>query len=188
MGGFLLKCAGCALIALTLSSCSAGSIPFSGSKQVNFDTGYTVNADISCGEFKAKADITRKAENSWEFQFTEPKQLMGMKLSLDDGVMTAKLGSFSISADDSGVYNTLPKIISQAVDTMPDMPAESLTEEEGVLTAETEFNGQRVVITAAKDTGNLISLKCPYYKLTVHFSEQAKLGDLGTEEVVIIEE
>ena len=86
------------------------------------------------------------------------------------------------------MYSALPEIISRAVDKLPEIAQESMTEKDGVLTAETDFNGERVIITAAKDTGELISLKCPSYKLSVHFSNQAASADLATEEVMLLEE
>lgn len=173
--------------AFSLSGCSA-SLPFNGNRSVSFDKSYTVNADISCGDLKAKAEVTRKGAEEWEFCFTEPKELMGLSFSLDKAGITAKLGALSVTAESNGVYSQLPKIIAQAVDRLPELAQETMTEEDGVLTAQTEFNGKKVIITAAADTGELISLKCPYYKLAVHFSGQADAGDLSTEEIVIIEE
>lgn len=179
--------AACAFLSLTMCSCSAGKLPFGTEKATDFDTSYAVTADITCGELEAKADITRKAANEWEFCFTEPKELMGICLTLDESGITAKLGALSVSAEPTGVYSALPEIIASAVDKLPNVAQESMTEQDGVLTAQTEFNGQRVIITAANDTGELISLKCPYYKLAVHFSNQTATP-FSTEEIAIIEE
>lgn len=183
----------CVSLAILLGACSSGKMPFSPSKQVDFDSGYTVSADITCGKLDAKADITRNGKNDWEFTFSEPKALMGLTLHLTDGEMSANLGGLNVSAQPKGVYASLPGIIAQAVDKLPEIQ-ESMTEKDGVLTAESEFDGQKVIITAAGDSGELISLKCPYHKLSVHFSEQQKISPPETKdpasdsEVMIIEE
>ncbi len=183
--GFI-KCAAAVLLAGMMCGCKDGNIPFTGSKKTDFDTGYSVTADITCGKLSATADVTRNSTNDWLFCFTEPKELMGLTLCLDDAGMTVKLGALSVSADISQEYSALPEIIAKAVDKLPELTEDNMTEKDGVLTAETDFNGQRVIITAAKDTGELISLKCPYYKLAVHFSGQSP--EAATEEIVLIEE
>ncbi|MBS7369226.1 MAG: hypothetical protein KIG62_03635 [Oscillospiraceae bacterium] len=181
----------CAGIFGTLCGCSSGKLPFSDGKQTDFDTGYTVTADITCGDLEAKADITRHGKDDWEFSFTEPKELMGLNITVDAENITASLGDLSVSAEPKGVYSSLPKIISYAVDKLPEL-TQSMTESEGVLTAQSEYEGEKVVITAAKDTGALISLKCPYHKLSVRFSNQERVQPSResnpADEVKIIEE
>lgn len=172
--------------AAALCGCSA-NLPFT-PKAANFDTRYSVNADITCGELEASAEVRRAGSGSWEFCFTEPQQLSGLTLSLDEGGLSASLGALSFSVDPNEVYTMIPDIISAAVDTLPEVQQGSLSEEDGVITLTTQFADKPVTITAAKDTGELISLKCPYYKLAVYFSGQEELVETveETEELILI--
>ena len=174
----VLMCGGCA------GSGCAASLPFSA--ETDFDTAYTVTAQIICGELEAVAEVTRSGGGRWDFSFTEPQELMGITISLDEDGYTASLGGLSFSAEDNPVYSTVPDIISAAVDSLSDVPSESISEQDGVLTIDTEYDGRRVTVTAASDSGELISLKCPYHKLAVYFSEQNAV--LETEECGLVED
>lgn len=182
-GAKILIC-GAALTALC--GCAAG-LPFAAPKTADFDTRYSVNADITCGELEASAVVKRAGSGNWEFKFTEPKQLSGLTLSLGEEGLTAGLGALSFSVDPSEVYAMIPDIVSAAVDTLPELQEGSVSEQDGVITLATQFGEKPVTITAAKDTGELISLKCPYYKLAVYFSGQTELIEtVETQEPVLI--
>lgn len=164
-----LALCGCSII---LSGCS-DSIPFVQTKP-DFSSGYTISAEINCGKLEAAADISYNAENDWEFTFTEPKSLAGMKLRLDEGGLSGALGALEFSVDENSQYTLLPEIISKAVEALAKTPAEKRTVSDGIITVETSFNEQPVTITA-DTSGKLISLKCPYYSLSVNFSNQNKI-------------
>lgn len=166
--------------------CAAG-LPFAAPKTADFDKRYSVNADITCGELEASAQVKRTGSGSWEFCFTEPKQLSGLTLTLNEDGLTAGLGALTFNVEPNEVYAMVPDIVSAAVDTLPELQEGSVSEQDGVITLNTQFGEKPVTITAAKDTGELISLKCPYYKLAVYFSDQTELVEtVETEEPVLI--
>lgn len=169
----------------------ADSLPFT-EKPAYHEKNCTMNAEISCGELSAQAKVTRRGEGEWEFAFTEPKELMGVVVTLGDEGVTASLGALSVTSEPSAVYNMLPQIIARAVDALPDTPADKISEEDGILTLENECADGKVVVTAQKSTGNLITLKCPYQRLAVCFSDIAdelceSSEDAEVDEVRIIE-
>ena len=176
----------CGAVMAAMCGCSAG-LPFTAPKTADFDTRYSVNADITCGELEASAEIKRTGSGSWQFCFTEPKQLSGLTLSLNEDGLTAGLGALSFNVEPNEIYTMIPDIVSAAVDTLPEVQDGSLSEEDGIITLTTQFGEKPVTVTAAKDTGELISLKCPYYKLAVYFSGQTELVEtVETEETVFI--
>lgn len=161
---------------LTLCGCSA-KLPFTQNRTADFDTCYTVTADITCGELEATADVKRSGNGEWEFCFTEPKELSGLTLTLSENGLTANLGALSFTTESNSAYTLVPEIISQVVDGLSEAQTDSISEEEGVVTVKTDIGGKNVTITASKDTWELISLKCPYYQLAVYFSGQTELPD-----------
>lgn len=162
--------AGTAAAVIALSGCS-GKIPFT-DRRLDFNKSYTVCAEIDCDRLKAKADVTRAAAQDWQFVFTEPKELKGMTLSYNSGVLSGALGELSFSADDNTQYAMLPEIIASSVDMLSAIPTESLLKEDGAVVAEPTFDGEKVTVTMDEKTGNLVSLKCPHYQLAVTFSDQ----------------
>ena len=171
-----------------LCGCENAAMPFA-EKLAYQEKNCTMNAEISCGELSAQAKVTRLAKGEWEFAFTEPKELMGVAVKLSDEGVTASLGALSVTAEPSSVYNMLPQIIARAVDALPDTPADKITEADGVLTLENECADGKVVVMAKKSTGDLISLKCPYQRLAVHFTEitDEVCETADTEEVRLVE-
>ncbi len=147
----------------------------------DFDKSYQMSAQIDYGSYSAAADITRSGKDNWQFCFSEPSYLMGMELTLADGTLTASLGDISITADKNDVYTMLPEVISAALDTLPSAAAESITENEGVLTITTDVLGDKTVVTA-DSSGNLLTLKCPSKQLSVKFSEQEEIAVTETAE------
>lgn len=158
-------------------------------KAPSFDTTYKVCADITYDDLTAKANVTRRGADDWVFSFTEPKQLNGVTLSLNADGWSAKLGGLSFNVGDSDMYTLIPEVIGGSIDMLAGSTGEGYTSSDGVLTADAEFDGKKVTVTANERNGDLISLKCPYHKLTVSFSEQQPFtprdpseGGLVTEE------
>ncbi|MCM1167387.1 MAG: hypothetical protein NC299_10140 [Lachnospiraceae bacterium] len=164
--------------------CGCSKLPFNPltPSKPSFDGTYTVCADIVCGELSAKADITRNGASDWVFSFTEPKQLNGITMSLGENGWSAKLGELSFAVDDSGVYTLIPEVIGASVDSLSALANESLSSEDGVLTADAEFGGKKVTISANERSGELISLKCPYHKLSVSFTKQQPFTPFDPEQ------
>ncbi|MBE6902842.1 MAG: hypothetical protein E7478_10225, partial [Ruminococcaceae bacterium] len=129
---------------LLLSGCSNNEL-FNKTKP-DFDKSYTTSAEIRYGDLSATCDITRKSAGNWTFDFTEPDHLMGMQLSLSEDGVTAQLGELSVTADSSTVYQLIPDIIAQSVDTLAQVSTDSITADENdVLTINTEINGKNVI-------------------------------------------
>lgn len=167
------------LIPLFLCGCAAESLFKPTAPE--FDTSYQMDADLNFGDFSAGADITRYGDGNWEFLFTEPQYLNGMKLNLSEEDITASLGNLNVTAPRNDMYKLVPDIISSAVDSLNDIAAESMTEEEGVLTINTEVDGKKVIVTSTKD-GELLTLLCPFHKVSVKFGEQTPLVTIQTIE------
>lgn len=168
-------------ISLLLCGCSADKL--FRQKAPDFDTSYTIDAEITYGDHKTTAQVTRYAKSNWEFCFTEPSVLMGMKLSLSDEGITASLGDLDISTETSSFYQMIPGIIANCIDVLPEITPENITENEGTLTLTHEADGTRTIITTDK-SGCLMTLKCPKHHLSVKFSEQTPTESFETSETV----
>ncbi len=168
--------------AIMLTGCEAVS-SITGSKP-DFSGAYETDAEIQYGDFKAKADVRRSEDGEWSFEFTEPKQLMGISVDITEGAFTARLGELSVTAEDNDAYRLIPDIIASAVNKLSEIPAEEITESDGILTVNSEADGKKVIITSDK-SGDIISLKCPYYKVAVYFGESVKLKDMETAEETV---
>lgn len=167
----LKKAAAVLTVAGTLALCGCDAkMPFT-QNIPNFDSTYTVKADITFDKLKAKADLTRATVDEWEMIFTEPKQLNGLTIKLNSNKYSASLGGLSFSSEHNSVYSAAPQIIAKAVGSLSGS-ADNATSSDGVLTINTELDGKRVTVTANERSGDLISLKCPHYKLSVNFSDQ----------------
>lgn len=165
-----------AFAGLFLCGCASGN-PFTAAKP-DFDSAYTIDAQIKYDGNEAKAEVVRNSAGDWQFRFSEPEALNGIKLKLNSDGMSASLGELNVSAEQSSVYTMIPDIIAESLDLLPETKPEDITENEGVLTVETEFDGRRVTVTTDK-SGQLISLKCPYHKLSVYFSNQENSSVIG---------
>lgn len=165
---------------VSVCGCSAAKLPFI-QQTPDFNKSYTISADIVYDDMKAKADLTRLSASNWEFTFTEPKQLNGITMSLSENGYSAQLGGLKFSAGDGG-YTLLPKVIGGAIDLLSSCTSENIEAADGVLTMDTEYGGKKVTITANERTGDLISLKCPYHKLSVNFSGQKSFTPPDPEE------
>lgn len=157
------------LLAASLSGCS-GKLPFMGSKP-NFNTSYSVAAEIKCDRLQAKADVIRAGANDWEFKFTEPKELNGVIVAFGVNGYTAKLGDLKFKADENVEYTLLPKVIGSALEQLAGTDSSQFEEKDGILTAALTIDDKTVTVTA-DSKGNLISLKSPYHQLSVNFSGQ----------------
>lgn len=156
------------LATVSLCGCDA-KLPF-GSTKPNFDTGFTVNAEINCDKLSAKADVTRINAEDWSFTFTEPQHLAGITLNLTESACTGTLGNLSFKADENSEYAMIPEIIADSINSLSKCTNEQIVQNDEILTYDTEFGGKKVTVSADSRSGALISLKCPYHKLSVNFS------------------
>lgn len=172
MHKFLKKIVGgIAAVAAAVSLCGCNvKLPFTGNS-LDFNKSYTVNAEISCDRLTAKANVTRAGANDWEFAFTEPKELNGVKIAFGVNGYSAMLGDLKFRVSGNETYAMLPKVIGGALEQLAVTPTESFTQSDGVVTADVDVSGRTVTVNA-DEKGNLISMKSPYHKLSVTFSEQ----------------
>lgn len=181
----ILKTAGTAVVlcaAALLCGCE-GAISIGSAKLPDFSGSYSANAEITFGNEKAQAEVDRIEPGCWEFRFSEPKELCGVVMTVENGEVTASLGELTVTAGE-GDYTMLPVIIAEGLDEVQNLSSDSFTEENGVLTAKLESRGSKCTVTADKQTGDILSFKSPSDKLAVYFSEVSPY----TEEVGLIEE
>lgn len=169
------------LMLLPLFLCGCSGTQLLSRPAPDFDRTYEVSAEIDYGNYSAAADITRNGKGEWQFCFSEPSYLMGVQMSLSDGTLTASLGELSVTAESNGAYALIPDVISAALDKLPDVPSENISENEGVLTITTDVLGEKAVVTA-DSSGSLLSLKCPAQQLSVKFSAQQEIDVTQTAE------
>lgn len=180
-----LKQAGAAsALCLTCLLCGCeGIMSLSTPKLPDFSGGYSASAEISYGGNTAQAAVTRSEPGCWEFSFSEPTELSGVIMRLDDGELTASLGDISVTAGEGG-YTAMPMLIAQGIDSLKDATPEDITEADGVLTIKLKSGGKGCTVTADKATGEIISFKSPGNKLAAYFSEVSPY----TEEVGVIQD
>lgn len=167
---------------LSLSLCGCGSeMPFA-QRTPNFNTTYTVTADITYDKVKAKAELTRIDNTEWTFEFVEPKELKGISISLNDEKYSASLDGLSFTAEHNAVYAAAPQVIAKAIALLSSSSNDKMTASDGVLTFTDELDGKRVTVTADERTGSLISLKLPHLKLAVNFSDQQPYAPINHDE------
>lgn len=162
------------IVAATLCGCS-GALPFT-KKTPDFSVNQSLTAEIKSGNLEAKANVSRN-DGEWEFAFTEPKTLGGIVVKLGEKGVDGHLGSLSFVVDDNQSYALYPEIIAKTIDSLDKIPAEKISAKDGVLTIETDFEGSKTTVSADENTGKLISLKCPQYKLAVNFSDSEKAAE-----------
>lgn len=180
-----LKTAGAAAVvcaAALLCGCE-GAISLNSAKLPDFSSGYSAEAEIAFGSEKAQAEIDRSEPGCWEFRFSEPKELSGVVMKLENGELTASLGALSVTAG-GGDYTMIPVVIADGLDELQNLKSDNFTEENGVLTAKLDSCGSKCTVTADKQTGDILTFKSPSNKLAVYFSNVSPY----TEEVGLIEE
>ncbi len=169
------------LLAAPILLCGCDTAELIGRPAPDLDRNYSVTAEIDYGSNSAVADITRNAEDNWSVSFTEPAFLMGVELSLTDDGVTASLGDIRVTADSNDVYTLMPDIITEVLDSLPDVTSENISENEGVYTLNTSYGGDRAVVTS-DSSGGLLTLKCPAQQLSVRFSDQQDIAAVDTTE------
>lgn len=167
------------LSSVLLCGCDA-KLPF-GSTKPNFDSSFTVNAEINCDKLNAKADVTRINAEDWRFTFTEPQQLTGITIEFGKSDCTGTLGGLSFKTEESSFYSMLPEIIADSINSLVNCTDEQIAQNDEIMTYDTEFNGKKVTVTANARSGALITLKCPYHKLSVNFSNLKSYKEVPSE-------
>lgn len=167
------------LASVALTGCQ-GSNPFTQQKSPEIPANWSAGAEITFGTNKAQAEVTRSEPGCWEFLFTDPPELSGVEMRLQNGTLTASLGELSVEAG-GGDFTILPELIAEGIDGLGNA---EFTERDGVLTAKTTVDGCSCTVTADKSTGNILSFKCPGNKLAAYFSDVTPY----TEEIGLVEE
>ncbi len=172
--------AGAALFAAVVLTGCEGGVPFTQKKSPEIPAVWTAAAEITFGSNKAQAEVTRSEPGCWDFLFTEPPELSGVEMKLENGTLTASLGELSVEAG-GGDFTILPALIAEGID---GLDGAEFTERDGVLTAKVTSGGSACTITADGSTGNILSFKSPGNKLAAYFSDSAPY----TEDVGLVEE
>lgn len=168
------------LAAGVISMCGCeGKIPFTAEKTAQLPASWTAQADIRFGDNQAIAQVTRSGQGCWEFDFSEPPELCGVSMSLQDGELTASLGELTVNAG-AGGYTVLPLLIAEGIDAAD---SAETSEKDGVLTIRTTAEGNSCTLTADRTSGDILTFRSPSNKLAVTFSEASPY----TEEVGVIE-
>ena len=167
------------LASVALTGCQ-GSNPFTQQNSPEIPESWSAGAEITFGTNKAQAEVTRSEPGCWEFLFTEPPELSGVEMKLQNGMLTASLGELSVEAG-GGDFTILPELIAEGIDGLGNV---EFTERDGVLTATTTADGCSCTVSADKSTGNILSFKCPGNKLAAYFSDVTPY----TEEIGLVEE
>lgn len=166
------KSAGTAAVlcgAALLCGCG-GAVSFNSTKLPDFSSAYCANAEITFGDIEAKAEVTRSEPGCWEFEFSEPKELSGLVMTVENGELTASLGELTVTAGE-GDYTALPLVIADGLDALQSADKAEFTEKDGMLTVRVEADGSKCTVTADKSTGDILSFKSPSDKLAVYFSD-----------------
>lgn len=173
-----------AVMAALMCGCEGGlgGLPLSAGKTPELDKGWSAQADITFGESSAKADVTRSEQGCWEFAFTEPPELCGVVMTLENGSVSASLGELNVTAGEGG-YTMLPLLIADGIDAVSGADKSAMSEKDGVLTIRTEADGSSCTVTADSATGGILSFRSPGNKLAAYFSEASPY----TEDVGVIE-
>lgn len=166
--------------ALLMSGCQ-GELPFKAAKAPELSDSWTAQAEIKFGDNNARAEVTRSEPGCWEFGFTEPKELCGVTMKLENGTLTASLGELNVTAGE-GDNTILPLLVAEGIDLAAENVS-SATEKDGVLTIKTESEGGSCTITADSATGDILTFRSPGNKLAVFFSDVSPY----TEEIGVIE-
>lgn len=167
-----------AAAALLFSGCSA--MTFS-DPLPDFDSCYIMQTELEFSGTEAAADVTRNGAGSWIFTFTQPPELMGVTITIEDDELTASLGSLSVTTELSNEWCSAPQRIAEGLDSLSTLPPESITESDGILTLNTQLDGKPCQVTADKATGRLIALKYPHGELSAYFSEQQVFSTESTD-------
>lgn len=165
-----------------LTGCGGG-MSLNSPKLPDLSGGYCASAEISFSGGKAQAEVTRSEPGCWEFCFSEPPELSGLIMTVNNGELSASLGELSVTAGE-GDYTALPVVIAEGIDSLSGAKPENVTEEDGVLTIRLKADGKSCTVTADKATGDILSFRSPSNKLAVYFSNVSPY----TEEVGLIEE
>lgn len=169
----------CAAIAAAMLCGCSGEVPFVRQSMPEISESWTADAEIVFGANKVAAEVSRIEPGCWEFLFTEPSELSGVEMTLENGVLTASLGELSVQAGE-GAFTIMPELIAEVID---NLDSADFTENDGILSAKINAGACSCIVTADKATGNILSFKCPSNKLAAYFSDILPY----TEEVGLID-
>ena len=180
---YKMVCFSAVLAASALLCGCNGAISIGSVELPELSGSFSAVSEITAGSDKLRAEIDRIEPGSWEFRFSEPKELSGVVMTVENGEVTASLGELSVTAG-AGDYTMLPAVIAEGLDGLGSVDPEDITEENGVLTARVNSCGSKCTATINKQTGDILTFKSPSNKLAVYFSEMSPY----TEEVGLVDE
>lgn len=126
---------------------------------------------IELDELDAEGTLKRFGSGMWEIEFTSPNTLSGVKLSFDEGNVTASYKGLNFSVPQSAlpVKAMMLNLISAAesLATETELTGE---EDDGMIEIEGTLDGGEYTLTVDKN-GNIFSFEMPNNDLEMHFTD-----------------
>ncbi len=172
-------CIGLASV-MTLSACSAQLM----TAKPDLEKSFCAEAEIKAGGETIKGKLTRKAENYWELQVTEPFALEGLTAVMDNE--GTKLSMFGYEADVDFSENAVSalRLIAEAYESAADN-AGGFKEK---ICDGTNENGNYTVLV--DEEGKPAALSIPQAKVSVQLSEWTECTDdtgENQEDILVVE-
>lgn len=161
-----------AVMILTAVSMAACSVSGKGDsdKPNGLSGSFQADMTVVLDELNAEGTIKRMGSGSWEAEFSSPNTLSGVKLTFNDGNVTASYKGLNFSVPQSAlpVKAMLVNLIS-AVDDLAANEKLTGTEEDGMLKISGALEGGDYTLSV-DESGNIASFSMPNNKLTINFS------------------
>lgn len=161
-----------AVMILTAVSMAACSVSGKGDsdKPNGLSGSFQADMTVVLDELNAEGTIKRMGSGSWEAEFSSPNTLSGVKLTFNDGNVTASYKGLNFSVPQSAlpVKAMLVNLIS-AVDDLAANEKLTGTEEDGMLKISGALEGGDYTLSV-DESGNIASFSMPNNKLTMNFS------------------
>lgn len=153
---------------ILLSGCDGGLLP--GSTPPDLSKPFELTAKIEQDDFDATAEVTRTAADNWEFVFTEPKNISGLTVKIEDGIYKASLDDLTLETEDNNsVYSTIPSLIAEAVDAASEADGITVSDKNGTTVVTGNAGKYAYSIDYSRAENEITKLNIPSQKLSVTF-------------------
>jgi hypothetical protein len=143
---------------------------------------FQADVTVILGELEAEGIIKRFGSGSWDIEFSSPNTLSGVKLSFEEGNVTASYKGLDFSVPRSAlpVKSMLLNLIS-AVDDLAVNDELKGIDEDGVTSISGSLDGGEYTLTVDKN-GNITSFVMPNNDLEIIFRNITAIGGETTTE------
>ncbi|MBQ8296357.1 MAG: hypothetical protein IJX77_01075 [Ruminococcus sp.] len=169
------------ITAVCLGACSAVGKNET-TKPNGLDSRFQAAVSVELDELDAEGTIKRFGDGMWEIEFASPNTLSGVKLSFNEGNVSASYKGLNFSVPQSAlpVKAMMLNLIS-AVDDLAKNEELSGEEADGMLKISGSLDGGEYTLTVDKN-GSISSFEMPNNKLKITFSEVTMLGEESASE------